>query len=590
MLKKLKSIYRILFISTICLLVFPYQAFAQYVTNTYDINGRMTSSTKIENDNTSVRTFYSYDPNGNLKSKKTTTEPWRNFNVSTFPVNDNFSFEKDVNQNNLPDFWETAWRIGSSTSPSATIIKATSTDSSVDGSSLYRLNNGKGEASSYQYVLSDPIAVGGKATYRIQAYMRYLLSAGVAEMTVIQADAGNNTIQQSSRSFKSGGGKWNKNSITFDTLEKATSIRIRFAVGGEENATLDIDKVTFANVIQATSTAKAKIAFNGNSSFEKDQNNDGKPDQWDVSWRNGTSSGAFAAIVSYLPGVEGKNQYRLFSGTGDAASYMYALSEKVPVAGGATYKLSVSMLYALSQGSANMSILEFAADGSTTNEIHNVYRNGGWSWKVNSKTFTAQPNTTHIAIRFAVGGEVSAYLDIDQVQIELAGAADINDNASFETKDNTNNLPDLWTTAWRNGTSANPSAERVLIDTLGFTEGLCMYRLFGGTGTTNSYQYAHSSPIPVAASVTYTLSAAMRYTLNQGGHAEMSVIQLDKNGTNIGEAHSTASNGGWQWHNQYMDIVTLPNTTHIIIRFAVGGEASGAYLDIDDVRIINKSW
>ncbi|WP_249899455.1 hypothetical protein [Paenibacillus sp. PK3_47] len=581
--------FRLLLISAVIFTMLPYQVFAEWLTYTYDTNGRIVLSTKTEHD-TAIRTTYAYDNNGNLKSRKTTMEAWRNFAVSTFPVNDNYSFEKDDNGNNLPDVWETAWRNGSSSSPSAAIMNATSTDYSVDGLKFYRLTNGKKDPSSYQYVLSDAIPVSGKATYRIQAYMRYLLLTGATEITVIQVDASNNAILESARTFRSGDGNWNKNSITFTTLDKATSIRIRFAVGGEENAVLDLDKVNFVNVLQANSTTRANISFNGNGGFEKDQNSNGMPDLWETAWRNGASSGSYARRDSNAPGVKGNYQYRLYSGVGDVSSYMYVLSDKVPVTGGATYRLSASMRYNLTKGSTNLSILEFSANGTTTNEIHNTYKDGGWTWNTNSKVFTTQPNTIQIAIRFAVGGEESAYLDLDEVNMELAGAAEVNDNASFETKNSIDNLPDLWTTAWRNGTSIHPSAQRELTDTLGYTDGITIFRLFSGTGDANSYQFAHSSLIPVAANVRYSLSAAMRYTLNQSGHAEMSVIQIDSHGNNINENHSSVSKGEWQWHNHYMDFVTLPNTTDIIIRFAVGGEAPGAYLDIDDVRIINNNW
>lgn len=314
----------------------------------------------------------------------------------------------------------------------------------------------------------------------------------------------------------------------------------------------------------------------------------GKPDLWELTWRNGNSQGSYARSESN-GSIEGTHHYQLFSGTGDPSSFVYALSDKVAVTGGASYQLSASMRYNLLIGNAVMSVMEFTDSGATTNENHLNIKKGQGGWNLNSISFTAKPSTTQIAVRFSVGGQEAAYLDIDQVNIALDGAADVNDNGSFETGNNLIGLPDAWGTIWRNGSSINAKAERLLSEFTSPTDGLYLYRLYNGTGDIASYQYVLSDPIPVVGNVNYSLNAALRYTLNQGGHAEMSIIQLDKAGNNIFETHSTAKNGEWQWHDQYVDFETLPQTDSIRIRFAVGGE-TGAYLDVDQVKIITDGW
>lgn len=247
---------RVLILSFVIFLLFPYGVYAQSINYSYDANGRLTVSTRIEND-TAIKTTYTYDNNGNLKNQKTYQELWRDFYVSTFPVNDNYGFENDKNQNKLPDLWETAWRNGTSTTPYASIYSPAPTELPVEGSKVYRLFSGNGDPSSYQYVLSDLISVSGSSSYRIQAYMRYLLSVGTAEMTIIQLDENNNTLDQSSQTYKYGNGRWNKNLISFITKENTTHIVLRFGVGGQEGATLDIDKVRFTSTALSTSTLTA---------------------------------------------------------------------------------------------------------------------------------------------------------------------------------------------------------------------------------------------------------------------------------------------------------------------------------------------
>jgi hypothetical protein len=55
--------------------------------------------------------------------------------VKAAAIDYNGSFEVDSNNNNLPDFWETNWRNGSSTGPYAQRLQ----DRSIDGGYIYQL-------------------------------------------------------------------------------------------------------------------------------------------------------------------------------------------------------------------------------------------------------------------------------------------------------------------------------------------------------------------------------------------------------------------------------------------------------------------
>ncbi|WP_159888750.1 hypothetical protein [Paenibacillus puerhi] len=110
------------------------------------------------------------------------------------------------------------------------------------------------------------------------------------------------------------------------------------------------------------------------------------------------------------------------------------------------------------------------------------------------------------------------------------------------------------------------------------------FRLYNGTGETSSAQYVISEKIPVIGGQLYTLEAMLRYTLNGGGHAEMSLLEVDASHQTVNENHVTYDQGNWKWHDQ-MELYSLkPETAFVVIRFGVGGE-EGAYLDIDNVSV-----
>ena len=159
----------------------------------------------------------------------------------------------------------------------------------------------------------------------------------------------------------------------------------------------------------------------------------------------------------------------------------------------------------------------------------------------------------------------------------------VNENAGFEKDTNSNTLPDLWETQWRNGTSTGAYALRTTASPL---EGSYIYRLYNGTGHAPSIQFVLSDNIPVIASAQYQVNAGMRYTLSSGGTAYMSVIEYDKNNQIKKENHTSFDKGGWVWNDNYISFTTDANTSYIRIRFGVGGE-QGAMLDIDRVRFIS---
>ncbi|MGG4192500.1 MULTISPECIES: hypothetical protein [unclassified Paenibacillus] len=316
-------------------------------------------------------------------------------------VDINGDFERDSNHNQLPDFWEVVWRNGESSNSYAVLAPY----EPVQGKLHYRLYNGDDDAQSYQYVLSDQIPVTGGSAYTIKAFLRYTLPVGRAEMSIIQGDAQGNNNGEIHYTYNNGGWKWNEKNNSFVLNPDTKFIRIRFGVGGEVGAYLDVDKVELTQL-------------DINEGYEKDENSNNLPDFWETVWRNGTSTNPFATIAPYEP-IDGKYHYRLFNGLDDKESFMYALSDSIPVLGGSAYELSTYLRYALPLGRVEMSIIQADAQGNNVGEIHNVYGNGAWNWKAHYTRFVVQPNVASIRIRFGVGGEVGAYLDIDHTKLHL---------------------------------------------------------------------------------------------------------------------------------------------------------------------------
>lgn len=155
-------------------------------------------------------------------------------------------------------------------------------------------------------------------------------------------------------------------------------------------------------------------------------------------------------------------------------------------------------------------------------------------------------------------------------------------NGSFEEDENGDGLPDFWDIVWRNGNSANPYAG---LSSYEQVHGQYEYRLYSGSGDAGSYQYVRSRELPVEPSTAYELRALMKYTVADGGRAEMTMIQVDGNGNHNGEESRTFTHGGWQFHDNGLPFITNWNTKSVILRFGVGGE-EGAYLHLDDVRLI----
>lgn len=175
-----------------------------------------------------------------------------------------------------------------------------------------------------------------------------------------------------------------------------------------------------------------------------------------------------------------------------------------------------------------------------------------------------------------MGGEEAAYLDIDHIRLEH-----FDWNGEFEQDQNKNNLPDFWETAWRNGNSVEPSAWLYPDEIKG---GTYNYRLFSGMGDAFSAQFVQSNEIPVHGGFFYLIGAKMRYTLHDGGVAQISLIELDINHNIVNEIHTNHQYGYWKWYDQTINYIPHPNAAFFYIRFGVGGE-EGSYLDIDDVSI-----
>ncbi|ASA23043.1 hypothetical protein B9T62_20865 [Paenibacillus donghaensis] len=101
--------------------------------------------------------------------------------------------------------------------------------------------------------------------------MKYTLPVGHAEMIIIEADDKGNIINQSSRSVNNGAWKWHFHSILIEPNWKTKFIQIRFAVGGEEKAYLDIDRV---EVQYVKNKDNWKEDIQGNSRYYYGPNNE----------------------------------------------------------------------------------------------------------------------------------------------------------------------------------------------------------------------------------------------------------------------------------------------------------------------------
>lgn len=319
-----------------------------------------------------------------------------------YPINENINggFEQDQNNNNLPDFWETVWRNGTSVGSSA----SKESFEPVEGKYHFRLYNGSGDKNSYMYALSNTVAIEKDHSYKINASMRYTLPVGRASITIIETDRYKNIVYESNRSFSNGGWQWHDNTIYLAPKDNTEYIQIRFEVGGEEKSYLDIDKVNIHSI---------EI----NESFENDFNNNSLPDFWETVWRNGTSNNSSVSKPGYEP-IEGTSHLRMYSGTGDPQSFVYSLSDPIPVSAGSSYDMNAFMRYTLPEGWAEITIIEVDSNDRVVTEYGRSMNNGGWKWHYHSVLITPNYQTSYIRIRFAVGGEEKAYLDVDQVSLK----------------------------------------------------------------------------------------------------------------------------------------------------------------------------
>ncbi|MVP02576.1 hypothetical protein [Paenibacillus lutrae] len=329
-------------------------------------------------------------------------------------------------------------------------------------------------------------------------------------------------------------------------------------------------------VIVSPLPASASLNESYNPGFEKDLNHNQIPDFWEINWLNGNSNSAYVKQAPYEP-AEGSYHNRLYNGIGDINAYQYVISNPIPINGGVIYKAQAYMRYTVAAGGrAEFTIIQFDAHGNNISENHAAYTNGGWTWHDQTLTFSTKPNAAYINIRFAIGGEEDAYLDVDKVRLEA-----FDYNGGFEQDEDLTSKPDFWEVFWRNGSSIDAYAKQAPYEPF---DGQLHYRLFSGAGDPSSEVFAVSSPIPVPQGFSYLLNAQMRYTLASGGKCTFSILEQDASGAIINEIHHDYKDGGWQWNDKHILYQPLPATHSIVIRFGIGGE-SESYLDIDQFRL-----
>ncbi|WP_028594352.1 RHS repeat domain-containing protein [Paenibacillus assamensis] len=257
--------------------------------------------------------------------------------------------------------------------------------------------------------MSDVIAVKGGNAYELKAKLRYTLPSGMAQISIIQMDSKGNNVGELQYTYSKGAWQWVDTNNRFVVQPETVAIRIRFGVGwAEEGAYLDVDQVEL-------------MSLNEYGTFEEDSNQNHLADFWELNWRNGVSENPFSKLAPYEP-VAGKYHLRLYSGEKDAPSYQYSVSESIPVISGAAYKLNAHLRYAATNGKVQMSVIQRNGKKEIVDEVHYVYQNDQWRWREKLEHFVIHPKATTVDIRFGVGGQERAYLDVDNVTLSFLNA------------------------------------------------------------------------------------------------------------------------------------------------------------------------
>ncbi|MCR8843738.1 RHS repeat protein [Paenibacillus sp. SC116] len=119
-----------------------------------------------------------------------------------------------------------------------------------------RLYSGEKDAASYQYTVSEAIAVISGAAYKLNAHLRYAATNGKVQMSVIQRNGKREIVDEVHYVYQSEQWRWREKTEYFVVHPRAVTVDIRFGVGGQDRAYLDADNI---NLSFFNSTGNIKV-------------------------------------------------------------------------------------------------------------------------------------------------------------------------------------------------------------------------------------------------------------------------------------------------------------------------------------------
>lgn len=174
--------------------------------------------------------------------------------------------------------------------------------------------------------------------------------------------------------------------------------------------------------MRSAPVAPAKDVAVRNADFEQDDNANSLPDGWEQSWRNGASTDYHArAYVSASEAFMGSRTLRLYNGSNDAASFVFAHSDPVAVQGSDVLLVSAALRWGFTSDAGakvHFTVLQYDGSGKETSITERTFtKDGGWRWRVFGQRVALRPDTTSIRIRFGIGGMSDRYLDVDDARV-----------------------------------------------------------------------------------------------------------------------------------------------------------------------------
>ncbi|MCG3086084.1 DNRLRE domain-containing protein [Anoxybacillus sp. LAT_31] len=303
----------------------PENQSAQY---TYDLQNNLI---KEQDFNSNVSTF-DYDQNNNqteaidpyTQSVSQRYDNLGNLQYSTYPMStadnlvSNSSFEFDHNADNWPDNWTKAVESGK-------IATFSWTTTSKFGNKAISISNSTGWA----IVSSDKQPYDG-GVYVASGYVKTSSMSARALIKVEYFDAQGNWLNQKISYGLAGTNDWTRLHVVADNAPSGTQT-IRVSVGvnaGSGTAYFDGIQLEKGTVVSAYNLVD-------NSSFERDMNSDGIPDNWTTSGNLSTNDGLDTTVANIYVGSKS------FKITGESGKNKH-IKQRINISGDSNTKLTLS--------------------------------------------------------------------------------------------------------------------------------------------------------------------------------------------------------------------------------------------------------